>query len=43
MGLKEVSVNTRNWVDSAQEKDYSRELLNGAMDLLVPYTIELVY
>ena len=33
MGLKEIGINTRNWVDSAQERDYWRALLNAALNL----------
>ena len=29
MDLKEISINTRNWVDSAQDKDYWRALVNA--------------
>ena len=36
--LKEIGINTRNWVDSAQDRDYWRALLN----LRVPKAIELV-
>ena len=28
MTLKEMDINTRNWVDSAQDKDYWRALVN---------------
>ena len=28
--LKEISINTRNWVDSAQDRDYLRVLVNAA-------------
>ena len=34
MNLKEVSINT--WVDSAQDMDYWRALVNAALDLRVP-------
>ena len=36
MDLKEIGINTRNWVDSAQDKDYWRALLNAALNLQVP-------
>jgi hypothetical protein len=29
MDLKEIGINTRNWVDSAQDKDYWRALVNA--------------
>ena len=36
MDLKETSVNSRNWVYSAQDKDYCRTLVNAALNLRVP-------
>ena len=36
MDLKEVGINTRNWVDSAQDRDYWRTLMNAALKLRVP-------
>ena len=30
MDLKERGINTRNWVDSAQARDYWRDLVNEA-------------
>ena len=30
MDLKEIRVNTRNWADSAQDRDYWRALVNTA-------------
>ena len=30
MDLKELSINTRNWVDSAQDGNYWRALVNAA-------------
>ena len=36
MGLKEIGINTRNWVDSAQDRDYWRVLVNAALSLRVP-------
>ena len=30
MDLKEISINTRNWVDSAQDRNYWRALVNAA-------------
>ena len=35
MDLKEIGINTRNWVDSAQATDYWRGLVNAALDLRV--------
>jgi hypothetical protein len=28
MDLKEIGINTRNWVESAQDRDYWRALVN---------------
>ena len=36
MDLKEIGINTRNWVDSAQDTDYWRVLVNAASNLRVP-------
>jgi hypothetical protein len=36
MDLKEIGINTRNWVDSAQDMDYWRALVNAALNLRVP-------
>ena len=36
MDLKEMGINTRNWVDSAQDKDYGRVFVNAALNLRVP-------
>ena len=42
MDLKETGINTRNWVDSAQDRDYWRGLVNAALNLQVPKAMELV-
>ena len=42
MDLKEIGINTRNWVDSAKDRDYCRVFVNAALNLRVPYGIELV-
>ena len=34
--IKEIGINTRNWVDSAQDRDYWRVLVNAALKLRVP-------
>ena len=36
MNLKEIGISTRNRVDSAQGRDYRRDLLNAALNLRVP-------
>ena len=35
MDLKEIDINTRNWVDSAQDRDYWRALMNAALNIPV--------
>ena len=40
--LKEISINMRNWVDSAQDRDYLRALVNAALNLRLPLAMELV-
>ena len=36
MVLKEIGINTRNWVDSAQDLDYRRALGNAALNFRIP-------
>ena len=36
MDLKEIGINTRNWLDSAQDRDNWRALVNVALDLRAP-------
>ena len=36
MDLKEIGINTGNWVNSTQDKDYYRALVNAALNLRVP-------
>ena len=43
MPLKEVSINTRNWVDSAQDWAYWRALVNAALNLRVLYAMRFSY
>ena len=33
MDLKEIGTNTRNWVDSAQDRDYWKILVNMGLNL----------
>ena len=35
MNLREIGINTRNWVDLAQDRDYWRALVNAALNLRV--------
>ena len=37
MILKGIGINTRNWLDSAQDKDYWRTLVNAALNIRVTY------
>jgi hypothetical protein len=34
--LKEVGVNMRDWIDSAQGRDYWRAVVNVALNVLIP-------
>jgi hypothetical protein len=34
--LEEIGINAGNWVDSAQDRNYWRALVNAALDLRVP-------
>ena len=36
MDLEEISINAGNWVDSAQDRNYWRALVNAALNLRVP-------
>ena len=42
MNLKGIGINTRNWVDSAQDRDYLKALVNAALNLRVPQAMALV-
>ena len=33
--LKEIEINTRNWVNSAQDRDYWRAVVSAALNLRV--------
>ena len=35
MDLEEIGINARNWVDSAQDRNYWRALVNAALSLRV--------
>ena len=36
MDLEEIGFNAGNWVDSAQDRNYWRALVNGVLNLRVP-------
>ena len=36
MDLQEIDINAGNWVDSAQDRDYWKALVNAALNLRVP-------
>ena len=36
MDLEEIGINAENWVDSAQDTNYWRALVNAALNLRVP-------
>ena len=35
MNLEEIGINAGNWVDSAQDRDYWRAVVNAALNLRV--------
>ena len=36
MGLEDKGINAENWIDSAQDRDFWRRLVNAALNTLVP-------
>ena len=42
MELKEIGINTRNWINSARDRDYWRALVNVALNCRFPKAMELV-
>ena len=42
MDLEEIGINVGNWVDSAQDRNYWRGLVNAALNLRVSLAMELV-
>ena len=36
MNLKEMGINARNWVDSSQDRDYWKGIVNATLNLWVP-------
>ena len=43
MDLEEIGINAGNWVDSAQDINYCRVLVNVALNLRVSEAMELVF
>jgi hypothetical protein len=41
MGLKEIGVNAKNWIDSAQNRDW-RALFNAALNLQASQVMGLI-
>ena len=39
--LEEIGINTKNWVDSAQDREYWRALVNVALNFRISLAIEL--
>ena len=42
MDLKEICIDTRNWVNSAQDRDYWRALVNAASNIRAPQAMLLI-
>ena len=42
MELEEIIVNTRNWIDQSQNRDYLSSLVSTALNLQIAYALELV-
>ena len=42
MDLEEMGISAGNWVDSAQDRNYWRALVNAALNLRFPQAMELV-
>ena len=40
--LEEIGISAGNWVDSAQDRNYWRVLVNAALNLRVPHAMGLV-
>ena len=41
MNLKEINVNVRDWMESTQDVDYSRAIVNVTLDLQVTWNWRL--
>ena len=42
LNLEEIGISAGNWVNSAQDRNYWRALVNAALNLRVPQAMELV-
>ena len=42
MDLKEIDISTKNWVDSAPDRDYWRALVNAALKLVMELVNKLL-
>ena len=40
MDLEEIGINAGNWVDSARDRNYWKTLVNAALNLSLPATLE---
>ena len=43
MDLEKIVINVGNWIDSAQDRNYWRALVNAALNLRVSLAMELLY
>ena len=43
MDLEEIGINAGKWVDSAQDRNYWRALVNAALNFRVPKVMGLVW
>ena len=41
MDLNEIVINTKNWVDSAQDRDYGKALVNAASKVQIPVQVRI--
>ena len=41
--LEEIGDNITNWIGSAQDRDYWRAIMNGALNCRVPSTMKLAF
>ena len=42
MDRREIGINTRNWVDSAKDRDYWRTVVNAVLNLRLPQAMKLI-